>query len=273
VSAKAKRINPHAPEKVAQLKATGASMATVKRGGLLPALAELSQPETALREVPAAEGSPHHVLVIDGLPTTEQRVEMAKRVQQHQGRGAYVQLRRLHEAKQQQPQPEEQVMTKKGEATAGALPAGVDVKEIEAAHAANAKEVAEREKEKAAEAAAKLKAEEKKRTAQAKARKRDATPKTKPKPEQTAAAKPAAKATAPAKGGRPAKAADPDQKYRVVKDNTRSGHMKVFMAKAAELKTFTRQSLVDATKGKVTADRAERYFDYCLYKRLIGEAK
>lgn len=229
-----------------------------------------------LVEVPASPGSPWTVLVTehpDLAPTTEQRVVMARQVLDRKDRGAYVKLVAPTAVNEEQSiQPQGEVGMGNKTAGAGALPAGLDEKEIVAAHAKNREEVLAREAEAKVKAEAKAKADAEAAAKAAKARKkakgRDVAPKSKPAPTPSAPA-------AAAKPGKKARPGDyePTQAFVVLKDNTRSGHMKTFMAAAGQLKKFTRKALVDATKTKVTADRAERYFDYCLYQRLIGPAK
>lgn len=266
-------------------RALAASPAAAAIGQAL-GMRQPTEAELGLLDVPAHPGSPYYVLTVKGggLPTTAQRVLMAQRAQQHNGAGAYARRRVAQEQQGNheeavQPQPEgEAKMTSK--TTTGALPAGIDPKEIQRAFTKSNEETAEREAASKKEEAKKAKAEEQQRKAQAAARKRAKAEGV--SPAKHASAKPEAApakskgkeqpAAAPSKGGRPAKADDPNARYVVAKDNTRSGHMKVFMAGAAQLKKFTRLELVNATKAKVTVDRAERYFDYCLYKRLIKPA-
>jgi hypothetical protein len=213
----------------------------------------LQDPRAGLREVEAAPGSHYKMLVADGAPTVAQRVLMAKRVQEHQGRGHYVQAVRSKLTKEVE-------MSKKDKdegrpahhfhsSNAGLTPEEIDRKLATPAPADKPR--------------AKFAAALGERAAG------------KPQAAKPQAAKPRAKASKPpakpARAGRPAKDVDAGQVYVVKKDNTRSGHMKTFMAAAGQLKKFTRQQLLDATKAKVTATRAERYFDYCLYKGLIQE--
>src|SRR5690242_11654721 len=64
-----------------------------------------------------------------------------------------------------------------------------------------------------------------------------------------------------AKGGKPAKVND-EQRYVVALNNTRSGHMKVFLDAAQKFgkRGFKRADLVAATKKALTEERATNYF-------------
>lgn len=162
----------------------------------------------------------HYTLVTmkdkEKIPTLEQRVEIAKRLNEvgpklpryipgatrmDADKPSQSAQRIIGEATKH----EEKKMTKKG---AGALPAGIDPKEIEKAHAQSVKEAEERDRQKAKEDKAKAKKEEADRAAAAKARKKlkgksvaptRAQAKPDPKPAKGKAAKP--DAVAKPKGG------------------------------------------------------------------------
>lgn len=278
-----------ATAKKAKLSRTAQKLAKADYGALEARVLAAQQPSEAellgLVEVPGAPGSPYKMLTTrDGaVPNLAQRVAMAKRAQELGAQCAYVQTRAIREqqeqqqGKQQHQPPQERAMTTEKldqAAAAGVLPKPQDVQK---AFDANQKEVAKREAAEKKAAAEKAKAEEAARKKAAKQRKAakalDVTPRASAKPAATKDRTTSVATRQPSvKGGRPAKAEDPNQQYVVLKDNTRSGHMKTFMTEATRLKKFTRAQLVAATKSKVTADRAERYFDYCLYKKLIKAA-
>lgn len=108
--------------------------------------------------------------------------------------------------------------------------------------------------------------------AKAKAAKKAAAAAAKAKPKAKAPAK-----KAKAKGKPAAKKATTrvlsDAKLKVAKNNTREGtHMGTLMAKAEELKTFTRQQLIDATKSKLTEARARAFVSWSIGHGLIVKA-
>lgn len=163
--------------------------------------------EFGLEAVLAAEGSHYQMLRVAGskTPTLAQRVVMAKHVRQlaQATGGRYVATRTVSAPAQIKPQLENIEMKKKSGAPAGAgvaAPEGakpIDAKEIEAAHAANLKDVAEAAKKKEAEEAERRKRDEAAAAAKAKARKKLKKSDVTPKPEHSAkSAKKAAKAAA-----------------------------------------------------------------------------
>lgn len=232
-----------------------------------------------LREVPAAPGSPYGVLVVadGGAPNAAQRSAMARYLLREQAQaGRYV----PQIARRQRPQPNqnEEDMAK----TSSGIP-GFSTEAITRAHQANAKEHAAQEVTKAKAAA--QQAQEAARAAEAarKARKaakgRDVTPKfTAPlvgaRPKDDTAQPARAKASAPAPRGRPRKGFPPETKFHVVKDPTKSGMSKLFLATATKLKKFTRAELVAASRKALQGeDRASKFFDFFVAKQAFAPIK
>lgn len=241
-----------------------------------------------LEEVPAHLGSAHTTLRVKGgkVPTTEQRVFMAKRVQERKNIGAYVpQAARQAAAPPPPPQPVPQPQSEVTEMKKTTGIPGLKLQDIVKEHAANAKEFAAAEAAKLKAAAAKAKEDEKaaeKARKAAKVRKgTDVTPKVTPKfaaPEaakgkgKTNSAPPPAVAAAPR--GRPRKGYPEGTKFHVLKDPTKAGMSKVFLTTAIKLKKFTKAELVKATKQALqNEDRAGKFFDYFVAKQAFAPVK
>lgn len=254
-----------------------------KTKALLAQATQLMLP--GLEEVPAHPGSAHTILRVKGgkIPTTEQRVAIAKRIQDRKDVGHYVpQAARQAVTPPQTPPPQSEEPTMRK--TSG-IP-GVKPEEIVKAHAVNAKEFAAAEAARLKEEARKAKAaaEAEKKAAKArKAIKKDVTPKVEPKPEpkfagpksKTTGQKgaPLAAAPAPAPKGRPRKGYPENTKFHVVNDPTKTGMSKTMMTTAAKMKKFTKAELVAATKKELTEDRAGKFFDYFVSKGAIAPVK